>query len=137
MLAASVRIEDFAWIRGKIGKGKMPRGSILRGAIAHEAVAPLGTDQHEIARPRFRTPLGAAGDVDGPGEAKPRQQARQLASITTRIERSRLTAGRTRASFDLKQGIAGIDDQADTCRSPEDALPGLLARYLGIQRAPG
>src|SRR5229473_2706688 len=137
MLAASVRIEDFAWIDGKIRKGKTARGGILGGSVAHEAVTTLCTDQHEIARPRFRTPLGTVGDVDGPSEAKPRQQSRQPASIATRIERGRLTAGGTRASFDLKQGIAGTNDQADACRSHEDALPGLLAGYLGIERAPG
>ena len=137
MLAASVRIEDFAWIGDKIGKGTTARGGILGGSVAHEAVTTLSTDQHEIARPRFRTPFGTAGDVDGPSEAKPRQQSRQPASIATRIERGRMTAGGARASFDLKQGIAGINDQVDVCRSHEDALPGLLAGYLGIERAPG
>jgi len=51
MLAASVRIEDSAWIGGKIGKGKTARGGILGGSVAHEAVTTLGTDQHKIARP--------------------------------------------------------------------------------------
>src|SRR5216684_3984486 len=137
MPAASVHIEDFAGIGGKIGEGKVARGMILRRSVAHNAIATLSADKHEIARPRFRTPFGTAGDVDGPSEAKPRQQSRQPASIATRIERGRLTAGGARASFDLKQGIAGINDQADACRSHEDALPGLLAGYLGIERAPG
>src|SRR5260370_12780886 len=137
MPAASVHSEDFAWIGGKIGEGKATRGRILGGSVAHEAVTTLSTDQHEIARPRFRTPRGTAGDVDGPSEAKPRQQSRQPASIATRIERSRMTAGGARASFDLKQGIAGVNDQADACSSHEDALPELLAGYLGIERAPG
>src|SRR6266481_1010946 len=137
MPAASVHIEDLVGIGSKIRKGKTARGGILGGSVAHEAVTTLCTDQHEIARPRFRTPLGTAGDVDGPGEAKPRQQSRQPASIATRIERGRSTAGRARASFDLKQGIAGINNQTDVCRSHEDALPGLLAGYLGIERAPG
>src|SRR5437870_2076599 len=104
MPAASVHIEDFAGIGGKIGEGKA-RGTILRRSVAHNAIATLSADQHEIARPRFRTPLGTAGDVDGPSEAKPRQQSRQPTSIATRIERGRMTAGGARASFDLKQGI--------------------------------
>src|SRR5882724_10634012 len=107
MPAASVHIEDLVGIGSKIGKGKTARGGILGGSVAHETVTPLGTDQHEIARPRFRTPLGTAGDVDGSSEAKPRQQSRQPSSIATRIERSRMTARGARASFDPKQGIAG------------------------------
>ena len=97
----------------------------------HEAV------QHEIARPRFRTSLSTAGDVDGPSEAKSRQESRQPVSVTTRIKRSHLTAAGARASFDLKQGIGGINNQADACRSREDVLPGLLAGYLCVERAPG
>src|ERR1700738_1067911 len=134
MPAASVHMEDFAGIGGKIGEGNVARGTILRRSVAHNAIATLNADKHEIARPRFRTPLGAAGDVDGPSEAKPRQQSRQPASIATRIERGVLTAGRTRTSFDLKRGIVGINNQADACRSHEDALSGRPVGYLGIER---
>src|SRR5216684_3579632 len=122
MLAVSVQIEDCAWIRGKIGERKTARGVILGGSVAHDTVKTLSTDEREIARPGLRTPLGAAGDMDSPGEAKPGQQSGKPAPVTTCVERGRRTAASARASFDPKQGIAGINNQAVVSRSVENTL---------------
>src|SRR5712664_220097 len=47
------------------------------------------------------------------------------------------TAGSARADFDLQQGIAGINGQADVCRSLKDFVSGWLAWYPRIERPPG
>src|ERR1700704_5262918 len=123
MVAASVQIEDCARIiRGKIGERKTARRTILGGSVAHDAIKTLSTDQHEIGGPGLRAPLGAAGDMNRPGEAEPRQQSRKSAPVTTCVERGRLTAGSARAGFNLKQGIAGIGNQTVVSRCVEDAL---------------
>src|ERR1700731_1874135 len=123
MPAAFVDVENFAGFSGQLREREAARGLILSGSVAHDAVTSFGTDQHEVGAPGLRAPLGATGDVNRPGETKPRQQRRQPASIAARVQRGRPTAGSPRASFDLQQWVAGIDNQAIASGGIENALP--------------
>ena len=106
----------------------------FRCARCHNA---LGTDQHEIGRPGLRTAFGAAGDMNRPGETKPRQPTRNPAPVATCVQGGRRTTGSARASFDLEQGIARINDQTVACGGIKNALCRWPAGQPGIERAPG
>src|SRR5450755_227803 len=103
-----VGAENMAGIGGKLGERETARCTIPGAAVAHDAIMPLGTDEHEVGRPGLRAPFGAAGDMNRPGKAKARQQTRNPASVSTGVQSGRRTTGSARASFDLEQGIAGI-----------------------------
>src|ERR1700733_2239406 len=136
MPATLVDAEHGAGIGGQVGKRKTARGLILRGSVTHNAITPFGTDQHEIGRSGLRTALGATGDMNRPGETKPRQQCCKPAPIAAGVQRGRLTPWCTRAGFDLEQWVARIGNEALARCSSENVLCRLAAGYPGVQRAP-
>src|ERR1700722_1061699 len=123
MSVALVDAENAAGIGGKLDERKTARRMIPGGSVAHDAIAALGTDEHEVRGPGLRAAFGAAGDVNRSRESKARQQSRDPAPVTTCVQNGRRTTGSARASFDLEQRIAGINDQT-------------VARG-GIENAPG
>src|ERR1700722_5172213 len=117
-----VDAENIAGISGQLGEREMPRCVILGRAVAHDAIMPLGTDEHEVGWPGLCAPFGAAGDMNRPGETKARQPTRNPPPVTTCVEGGRRTAGSAGASFDLEQGIARINDQTVVCGGIKNAL---------------
>src|ERR1700733_8901675 len=99
MPAAFVNVENVAGIGGQFGERKMMRGMIPGGTAAHNAIASVATDQHQFGRSGLRAALGTTGDMNRPGETKPRQQRRQPAAIAARVQSGGLTTGSTRAGF--------------------------------------
>ena len=137
MPVALVDAENAAGIGGKLGERKMARRMIPGGSVAHDAITALGTDEHEVGRPGLRTAFGAAGDMNRSGETKARQQTRHPAPVTTCVQSGRRTTGSARASFDLEQGIAGINDQTVARGGIKNALGRCPAGQPDIERAPG
>src|ERR1700722_3299012 len=136
MPATSIDVENSSGIGSQFGERERTRGLILGGSVPHDAIAPLGTDQHEIGRPGLRTALGATGDMNRPGETKPRQQGRKPAPVAACVQRGRLTPWCTRAGFDLEQRVARIGNEALALCGSENVLCRLAAGYPGVQRAP-
>ena len=132
-----VDAENMAGIGGKLGERKMARRDIPGGSVAHNAITPVGTDEHEVGRPGLRAPFGAAGDMNRPGETKARQPTRNPASVSTCVQSGRRTTGSARASFDLEQGIARINDQTVACGGIKNALGRWPVGQPDIERAPG
>ena len=122
MPVALADAENAAGIGGKLGERKTARRMIPGGSVAHDAIAALGTDEHEVGRPGLRTAFGAAGDVNRSGETKARQQTRDPAPVTTCVQSGRRTTGSARASFDLEQGITRIGNQSVACGGIKKAL---------------
>src|ERR1700733_11959339 len=129
-------LKHFAGIGRQLFKSEPACGLILRGSVAHDAVTSFRADQHKVSRARFRAALGATGDMNRPGEARPRQQRREPAAIAACVQSGRPTAGSTRARLDLQQRVARFGNQALTLRGVEDALSRLPAGYSSIERAP-
>src|ERR1700733_5948907 len=111
MPVALVDAENMAGIGGKLGEREMARCMIPSGSVAHNAITPVGTDEHEVGRPGLRAPFGAAGDMNCPPETKARQPTRHPPPVATCVQGGRRTTGSARAGFDLEQGIARINDQ--------------------------
>src|SRR5579863_4215709 len=95
-----VDADNMAGIGGQLRERKMTHCVIPGSAVAHDAITPLRTDEHEVRWLRLRTPFGAAGDMNRPGEAKTQQPTRNPAAVTTCVQGGRRTTGSARASFD-------------------------------------
>src|SRR3984957_20706834 len=112
MRATLVDVENGAGIGGQFGERETMRWIILGGSVTHDPITPFGADQHQIGRSGLCTALGATGDMNRPGETKPRQQRREPAPIPARVENGRPPTWRSRTVFDLEQLVVRIGNEA-------------------------